>query len=134
MSDGKKRLEELAKKARANLPPSGTSPDHLRGLALLDELERDLKGPLAMPGLAVKRDPDRIVLTRSPRNAEVVLFWDKAIHVLDVRATRHGEPATHRRCVFDPHANHWRTMDDPRTELYELLTDLLTYALYPEAK
>ena len=135
MSDGKKRLEELAKRARANLARhgTGTSPDHLRGLALLDELERELKGPLAMPGLSVKRDPDRIMLTRAPRNAEVVLFWDKAIHVLDVRVMRHGEPAKLRRCVFDPHANHFRTMDDPHVELYELLTDSIQFALYPEA-
>lgn len=133
-ADGKKRLEELAKKARQNVAPSGVSPDHLRGLALLDELEREFKGTLAMPGLSVKRDPDRIVLTRAPRNADVTLFWDKAIHALDVRTMRHGEPAKHRRCVFDPALGHFRTMDDERLELYALLTDCIAFALYPEAR
>lgn len=134
MSDGRKRLEELAKKARANLAPTGVSPDQLRGLALLDELERDLKGPLAMPGLSVRRDGDRIVLTRAPRNAEVSMTWDRAIHALEVRATRHGEPAKMRRCIFDGAAGHFRTMDDPQEELYALLTDCMAFALYPEAK
>lgn len=131
MSDGKKRLEELAKKARANLAPTGASLEQVRGLALLDELERDFKGALAMPGLSVKRDPERIVLTRPPRNAEIVIFWDKAIHALEVRTMRHGEPAKLRRCVYDPQAQHFRTMDDERVELYSLLTDSISFALYP---
>lgn len=133
MSDGKKRLAELAAKARANLPPTGESPDNVRGYALLDELERELKGPLAMPGLVVKRDKLRVALSRPPRNADVIITWDKAIGALEVRTQRHGEPAKLRRCVFDPHLSHFRTMDDSKTELYELLTESIAFALYPEA-
>lgn len=134
MSDGKKRLAELAAKARANLPPTGESPDNVRGAAMLDELERELRGPMAMPGLVVKRDKERLSLTRPPRNAEVVLTWDRMIGAFELRVMRHGEPAKIRRLVFDPHAGHFRSMDDERVEIYALLTDGITFALYPEAK
>lgn len=136
MSEGKKRLEELAKKARANVAPTGQSPDHLRGLALMDEIEREFKGALAMPGLVVKRDNEgsRIVLTRPPRNAEVVLVWDKAIHALEIRTTRHGDPAKLQRCVYDATKKHFRTMDAPYTEIYDVLADDVQFALYPEAR
>ena len=134
MSDeGKKRLKDLAAQVREKIDTKGAPVLNQRGLDLVDELAKELGGPDAMPGLKVWRDtPSKFRLTRSPRNAEIGVEWERDIGALAVTAEKHGEPRTLTRYVWDEAQAKWRKLDGGG-EIWEDIAALLVAYLYPEA-
>src|SRR6185369_12719320 len=54
--DGKKKLKDLAKQVREKTAVSGSTALHEKGLAIVEELAKELMGPDGMPGLKLYRD------------------------------------------------------------------------------
>jgi hypothetical protein len=54
--DGKKRLKDLASRVREKVKPQGAPALDARGLALVEELAKELGAPDGMPGLKLARD------------------------------------------------------------------------------
>ncbi len=132
--DPKKRLRALAESARAQLDPSGEAAIHGKGLALVEEIFRELSGPMAMPGLAVLRQGvEKLKLLRSGRNAEIALAWARPIGALELASKLLGKEKTFRRYVWDPAITQWRRMEGVG-EIWEDLQGELVAVLYPEVK
>lgn len=132
--DGKKALKDLAKQVRDKVSQTGAPTYHQRGLELLDDLAKELSGPDGLPGLKIYRDsPQKMRLQRSPRNAEILLEWERDIGALALHCEKHGEPRTMVRYVYDEGLKHWRKLDGGG-EIYADVTSALVDVLYPEMK
>lgn len=132
--DGKKRLKDLAKQVREKTATSGSTALHEKGLALVDELAKELTGPDGMPGLKLYRDnPQRFRLQRSPRNAEITVEWQREIGALALTKEKHGEPKSMVRYVWDEGEKKWRRLDGGGDVWDDVSTALVEY-LYPEAR
>ena len=135
MSDeGKKRLKDLAAQVREKATSRGAPSLDPRGLALVDELARELGSPDAMPGLRINRDgPHKFRLSRTPRNADILVEWQRDVGALGITCEKHGEPKMFVRYVWDQPASKWRKLDGGG-EIWEDIAAYLTEYLYPEAK
>lgn len=132
--DGKKRLKELAREARAKVATTGAPVLHQKGLELLEDLAKELTGPDGMPGLKLYRDsPTKFRVQRAQRNAELTLEWEREIGAVGFTAQKHGEPKTFVRYVWDAGESKWRKLDGGG-EIYEDVTSALVEYLYPEMK
>ncbi len=132
--DGKKRLKDLAQQVRAKVATTGAPVLHQRGLDLIEELSKELTGPDGLPGLRLHRDsPGKFRVTRSNRNADITLEWERDIGALGLTCQKHGEPKTFVRYVWDGGENKWRKLDGGG-EIYEDMTSALVELLYPEMK
>ncbi len=101
---------------------------------MVERLARDLTAPDGVPGLKLWRDtPTRFRLTRSPRNAEILVEWQRDIGAMVLAGEKHGEPRRLTRYVFDQEAQHFRRMEG-EGELYEDLVAALVEYLYPEGR
>ena len=130
--DGKKRLKDLAKQVREKTATSGANVLHEKGLALVDELAKELTGPDGMPGLKLYRDnAQKFRLQRSPRNAEITIEWQREIGALALTKEKHGEPKTMVRYVWDEGEKKWRLLDGGG-EIWEDVSAALVEILYPE--
>lgn len=132
--DGKKRLKDLAKQVREKTAVSGATILHEKGLALVDELAKELTGPDGMPGLKLHRDnAQRFRLQRSPRNAEITIEWERDIGALALTREKHGEPKTMVRYVWDEAEKKWRRLDGGG-DIWEDVSTALVEVLYPEVR
>lgn len=132
--DGKKRLKDLAKQVREKTATSGANALHEKGLALVDELAKELTGPDGMPGLKLYRDnAQKFRLQRSPRNAEITIEWHRDIGALALTKEKHGEPKTMVRYVWDEGQKKWRLLDGGG-EIWEDVSAALVEILYPEVR
>jgi hypothetical protein len=132
--EGKKRLKDLAASVRAKVNPTGAPVLQQKGLELVEELAKELGAPDGMPGLKVWRDgPAKFRLTRSSRNAEIAVEWQKDIAALAVTCEKHGEPKQLTRYVWDESLKKWRKLDGGG-DVWEDVTAALVEYLYPEGK
>lgn len=132
--DGKKRLKDLAKQVREKTATSGANVLHEKGLALVDELAKELTGPDGMPGLKLYRDnAQKFRLQRSPRKAEITIEWQREIGALALTKEKHGEPKTMVRYVWDEAEKKWRLLDGGG-EIWEDVSAALVEILYPEVR
>jgi len=132
--DGRKRLKDLAKQVREKVAVTGTPLLNQRGLDLVEDLAKELTGPDGMPGLKLYRDgPAKFRLSRTQRNAEIEVAWERDIGALGLTVQKHGEPKTFVRYVWDEGVTRWRKLDGGG-EIYEDITAALVEYLYPEAK
>jgi hypothetical protein len=101
---------------------------------MVERLARDLTAPGGMPGLKLWRDsPTRFRLTRAPRNAEILVEWQRDIGAMVLAGEKFGEPRHLVRYVFDQEQAHFRRMEG-EGELYEDLVAALVEYLYPEGR
>jgi hypothetical protein len=134
MSEGKKKLVDLAKAVKEKVTPQGDQHLQRRGLDLVEALSKDLTGDAAMPGLRLYRDaPSKFRLQRANRNAEITVEWQRDIAALAVTCEKHGEPKSLHRYVYDATKDVFRRMEGAG-EIYEDLTGFLIEYLFPEAK
>lgn len=132
--DGKKRLKDLAKQIREKTKPDGVAVLHEKGLALVDELAKELTGPDGMPGLKLYRDgAQKFRLQRSPRNAEITVEWQREIGALALTKEKHGEAKAMVRYVWDEGEKKWRRLDGGG-EIWEDVSAALVEILYPEVR
>ncbi len=132
--EGKKRLKDLAAGMREKVSSQGAPVLHQKGLALVEELAKELSSPDAMPGLRVNKDgPHKFRLSRATRNADITIEWQRDIGALGVTCEKHGEPKMFVRYVWDEGEKKWRKLDGGG-EIWEDLATYLTEYLYPEAK
>jgi hypothetical protein len=132
--EAKKRLKDLAKEVRDKVNPQGAPVLHQQGLELVDELAKELASPDGMPGIKVWRDsPSKFRLSRSTRNAELTIEWQRDVGALAFTCEKHGEPKTMVRYVWDAGLSKWRRLDGGG-EIWEDVTAALVEYLYPEAK
>jgi len=133
MSDeGRKRLKDLAQKVRdrEKITDEGR---HKRGLLLVELMARDLTGEDGMPGLKLWRDaPSKFRLERAPRNAEIMLEWQRDIGAAVMTCQKHGEPKRVTRYIHDEAADTWRRMEGSGGEIYADLEQALVEYLYRE--
>jgi hypothetical protein len=136
MSDerGRKLLQDLAKAVNEKVSPTGESLLNREGLKMVERMARDLTGPGAMPGLRLWRDaPQKFRLQRPPRNAEIVVHWQRDIGAMVMTGEKHGGSKAMTRYVLDQQEQHWRRMEN-EGELYEDLVAWLVEYLYPEGR
>jgi hypothetical protein len=132
--DGKKRLKDLAKQVREKTAVDGAAVLHHKGLAIIEELAKELGGPDAMPGLKVYRDnAQKFRLQRSPRNGEITMEWQREIGAVALTKQKHGEPKAMVRYVWDEPEQKWRRLEGGG-ELWEDVSTALVDVLYPEAR
>ena len=132
--NGRKLLQDLATTVRERVSPTGEPLVNREGIKMVERLARDLTAPGGMPGLKLWRDtPTKFRLTRPPRNAEVLLEWQRDIGAMVLAGEKFGEPKRLVRYVFDQEQTHFRRMEG-EGELYEDLVAALVEYLYPEGK
>lgn len=132
--EGKKRLKDLAKQVREKTATNGATVLHEKGLALVEELAKELMGPEGMPGLKLYRDnAQRFRLQRSPRNAEITVEWQREIGALALTKEKHGEPKSMVRYVWDEAEKKWRRLEGGG-EIWDDVSAALVEILYPEAR
>jgi hypothetical protein len=131
---GRKRLQDLSKALQEKIAPSGEAVVTRRALKTVERLARDLTGESAMPGLRLWRDAaGKFRLQRPPRNAEIVVEWQRDIGAMVVTAEKFGGPKALTRYLYDQAADHFRRMEG-EGELHDDLTEVLIEYLYPEGK
>jgi hypothetical protein len=134
IENGRKRLADLATSVRERVAPTGEPLVHREGLKMVERLARDLVAPGGMPGLKLWRDsPTRFRLTRSPRNGEILVEWQRDIGAMVLAGEKNGEPRRLVRYVFDQEQQHFRRMEG-EGELYDDVVDALVEYLYPEGR
>ncbi len=132
--NGRKLLQDLAGVVREKVSPTGEPLVNREGLKMVERLARDLTAPGGMPGLKLWRDaPTRFRLTRPPRNAELMIEWQRDIGAMVMTGEKFGEPRRLMRYVWDPEPEHFRRMEG-EGELYEDLVAALVEYLYPEGR
>jgi hypothetical protein len=132
--NGRKLLENLANVVRERVSPAGEPLVNREGIKMVERLARDLTAPGGMPGLKLWRDtPTRFRLTRSPRNAEILVEWQRDIGAMVLAGEKFGQPKHLTRYVFDQEQAHFRRMEG-EGELYEDLVAALVEYLYPEGR
>lgn len=133
--NGRKLLLELAKTVQEKVSPTGAPLLNRRALKMIERLSRELTAPgEGMPGLKLERDaPGKFRLQRPPRNAEIVLEWQRDIGAMVMTGEKHGGPRQLVRYVFDEVEDGWRRMEGVG-ELYEDLVAWLVEYLYPEGR
>ncbi len=132
--NGRKLLQDLAGVVREKVSPTGEPLLNREGLKMVERLARDLTAPGGMPGLKLWRDaPTRFRLTRPPRNAELLLEWQRDIGAMVLAGEKFGEPKRMMRYVFDQEQAHFRRMEG-EGELYEDVVAALVEYLYPEGR
>jgi hypothetical protein len=132
--NGRKLLQDLAGVVREKVSPAGEPLINREGLKMVERLARDLQAPGGMPGLKLWRDsPTRFRLTRPPRNAELLIEWQRDIGAMVMAGDKFGEPRRLMRYVWDPEPEHFRRMEG-EGELYEDLVAALIEYLYPEGR
>ena len=132
--EGKKRLKDLAAQVREKAKTDGSTLLHEKGLALVDELAKELTGPDGMPGLKLHRDgAQKFRLQRSPRNAEITVEWQREIGALALSREKHGEPKSMVRYVWDEGEKKWRRLEGGG-EIWDDVSAALVEVLYPEAR
>ena len=132
--DAKKRLKDLAKQVREKVAATGHAVLHQKGLALVEEIAKELASPDGMPGLRILRDgPPKLRLQRPHRNAEIAIEWHRDIGALSMTSEKHGEPRRMVRYVFDEPQGKWRRLEGGG-DVWDDLTASLVEILYPEAK
>jgi hypothetical protein len=130
--EGRKRLFEAAKKVREKVSQTGDAVLHKKGLLLVEMLARDLSSPESFPGLKLWRDaPSKFRLTRSTRNAEIAVEWQKDVLAAAITCEKHGEPKKMTRYIYEQDKDRWRRMEG-EGEIYDDLTSWLVEYLYPE--
>ena len=137
--EGKKRLRDLASKVREKLNPAGEPLLNQRGLALVDELAKELTAPDAMPGLHLFRDsPQRFRLQRERKNAEIAFEWQRDIGAAVMTCTSLGQVKKLERYVLDEASSSqqgaWRRMSGLAGDPFDDVSDALIELLYPEAR
>jgi hypothetical protein len=133
--EGKKRLKDLAGRVREKLDTSGETQLHLRGLALIEEMAKELTGPDALPGLRLFRDaPHKFKLQRERKNAEIVFEWERPIGAAVMTCVQLGQVKKSERYVWDEAGQAWRRMSGVAGEPFADVSDALVELLYPEAK
>jgi hypothetical protein len=131
---GRKLLQDLAGAVREKVSPTGEPLLNREGIKMVERLARDLVAPGGMPGLKLWRDtPTRFRLQRSPRNAEIMIEWQRDIGAMVMTGEKFGEPKRLTRYVFDQAEEHFRRMEG-EGELYEDLVAALVEYLYPEGR
>ena len=131
---GKKLLDELTATVKEKVSPTGEQLVNREGIKMVERLARDLTGASALPGLKLWRDtPTKFRLTRTNRNAEITLEWQRDIGAMVLIGEQHGNPRNLTRYVFDQEAQHFRRMEG-EGELYEDLVAALAEYLYPEGR
>jgi len=131
---GRKRLQDLSKSLNEKITQTGDAQLTRRALKTIERLARDLTGESAMPGLRLWRDAaGKFRLQRPPRNAEIVVEWQRDIGAMVITAEKFNEPRVLTRYVYDQTDDHFRRMEG-EGELHDDLADTLTEYLYPEAK
>jgi hypothetical protein len=131
---GRKLLQDLAGAVREKVSPTGEPLLNREGIKMVERLARDLTAPGGMPGLKLWRDtPTRFRLQRAPRNAEIMIEWQRDIGAMVMTGEKHGEPKRLVRYVFDQAEEHFRRMEG-EGELYEDLVAALVEVLYPEGR
>src|ERR1700722_11581311 len=132
--NGRKLLQDLAGVVREKVSPTGEPLVNREGLKMVERLARDLTAPGGMPGLKLWRDsPTKFRLTRAPRNAEIMVEWQRDIGAMVLAGEKHGEPRRLTRYVFDQEQTHFRRMEG-EGELYEDVVAALVEYLYPEGR
>jgi hypothetical protein len=130
--NGKKLLMDLAATVRERVSPAGEPLVNREGIKMVERLARDLTAPGGVPGLKLWRDtPTKFRLTRPPRNAEILLEWQRDIGAMVLAGEKFGEPRRMTRYVYDPEQAHFRRMEG-EGELYEDVVEALVEYLYPE--
>jgi hypothetical protein len=131
---GRKRLQDLSKSLNEKITQTGDAQLTRRALKTIERLARDLTGESAMPGLRLWRDAaGKFRLQRPPRNAEIVVEWQRDIGAMVMTAEKFNEPRVLTRYVYDQTDDHFRRMEG-EGELHDDLAHTLTEYLYPEAK
>jgi len=131
---GKKLLKDLSKQVREKLSPGGEPLLHAKGLALVEEMAKELTGPDGMPGLHVFRDaPHKFRLQRQKKNAEIAVEWERPIGAAVMTSTEMGHVKRTERYVWDEAQARWRRLDG-LGEIYEDLSNALVELLYPEGR
>ena len=132
--NGRKLLQALASVVREKVAPTGEPLVNREGIKMVERLARDLVAPEGMPGLKLWRDtPTRFRLQRPPRNAELMIEWQRDIGAMVMTGEKFGEPRSLMRYVFDQEQAHFRRMEG-EGELYEDLVLALAEYLYPEGR
>lgn len=136
MSDeGKKRLKDLAGRVREKLDTSGQAKLDARGLALIEELAKELTGPDAVPGLRLFREGShKIKLQREKKNAEIVFEWERAIGAAVMTCVQLAQVKRTERYVFDEEKQAWRRMSGAPGEPFADVSEALVEVLFPEAR
>ncbi len=131
---GKKLLKDLSKQVREKLSPGGEPLLNQKGLALVEELAKELTGPDGMPGLHLFRDgPHKFRLQRERKNAEICVEWQRPIGAAVLTGTAMGSVKSAERYVWDEAQTKWRRLDG-LGEIYEDLSKALVDYLYPEGR
>jgi hypothetical protein len=132
--NGRKLLQDLAGVVRDKVSPTGEPLLNREGIKMVERLSRDLTAPDGVPGLKLWRDtPTRFRLTRPPRNAEILVEWQRDIGAMVLAGEKFGEPKRLVRYVFEAEAGHFRRLEG-EGELYEDLVAALVEYLYPEGR
>jgi hypothetical protein len=132
--NGRKLLSDLATSVREKVSPAGEPLVNREGIKMVERLARDLVAPGGMPGLKLWRDtPTKFRLTRSNRNGEILLEWQRDIGAMVLAGDKVGEPRKMVRYVYDQELQHFRRMEG-EGELYEDLVASLVEYLYPEGR
>jgi hypothetical protein len=131
---GKKLLKDLSKQVRDKLSPGGEPLLNQKGLALIEEMVKELNGPEGMPGLHLLRDgPHKFRLQRPRKNAEITVEWERSIGAAVMTGTELGHVKRTERYVWDEAQTKWRRLDG-LGEIYEDLSTALVELLYPEGR
>jgi hypothetical protein len=132
--EGRKRLQDLAKRVQEKVSPTGEPLLNREGLKMVERLARDLTAPGGMPGLKLHRDtPSKFRLQRPLRNAEITVEWQRDIGAMVMTGEKFNEPKKLTRYVFDQELGHFRRMEG-EVELYDDLLEALVEYLYPEGR
>jgi hypothetical protein len=131
---GRKLLQDLAGTVREKVSATGDAIVNREGIKMVERLARDLAAPGGMPGLKLWRDsPTKFRLTRSPRNAEIGVEWQKDIGALVMTAEKFDGPKAVQRYVFDQELDAFRRMEGDGGPYEDLVGWLVEY-LYPEGR
>jgi len=132
--NGRKLLQDLATQVRERVSLAGEPLVNREGIKMVERLARDLTAPGGMPGLKLWRDtPTKFRLTRPPRNAEILVEWQRDIGAMVLAGEKFGEPKHLTRYVFDQEQAHFRRMEG-EGELYKDVVAALVEYLYPEGR
>jgi hypothetical protein len=120
---------------REKLDTSGAEQLHLKGLALIEEMAKELTGPDGLPGLRLFRDgPHKIKLQREKKNAEIVFEWERPIGAATMTCLQMGQVKRSERYVYDDAMQAWRRLSGAPGEPFADVSDALVEVLYPEAR
>jgi hypothetical protein len=133
--EGKKKLKDLAGRVREKLDTSGKALLDARGLALIEEMAKELTGPDGLPGLRLFRDgAQRIKLQRERKNAEIVFEWQREIGAAVMTCTELAQVKRTERYVWDEAKQTWRRMSGAPGEPFDDIGEALVEVLYPEGR